>query len=63
MALQVHYDRWAPNLQGTHAEPYHRFKNEMVHHDQPVTLWDLHKLVQAINYHYWERKLKSRNHT
>ena len=27
-------------------------KNEMVHHDQPVTLWDLHKLVQAIDHCY-----------
>ena len=31
-------------------------KNEMVHHDQPVTLLDLRKLVQAINYRYWERR-------
>ena len=28
----------------------------MVHHDRPVTLLDLHKLVQAIDYRYWERK-------
>ena len=28
----------------------------MVHHDRPVTLWDLHKLVQAIDHRYWERK-------
>ena len=27
-----------------------RIKNEMVHHDQPVTLQDLHKLVQAIDH-------------
>ena len=33
-----------------------RIKNEMVHHDRPVTLLDLCKLVQAINYCYWERK-------
>ena len=33
-----------------------RIKNEMVHHNQPVTLLDLHKLVQAINYCYWELK-------
>ena len=33
-----------------------RIKNEMVHHNQPVTLLDLHKLVQAIDYHYWEWK-------
>ena len=31
-------------------------KNEMVHHNRPATLLDLHKLVQAINYHYWEQK-------
>ena len=28
----------------------------MVHHDQPITLWDLCKLVQAIDHCYWERK-------
>ena len=28
----------------------------MVHHDRPVTLWDLHKLIQAIDHQYWERK-------
>ena len=28
----------------------------MVHHDQPITLLDLHKLVQAIDYRYWEQK-------
>ena len=28
----------------------------MAHHDQPVTLWDLRKLVQAINHCYWEQK-------
>ena len=33
-----------------------RIKNEMVYHDWPVTLWDLRKLVQAINHRYWERK-------
>ena len=33
-----------------------RIKNEMVHHDCPVTLLDLCKLIQAIDYHYWERK-------
>ena len=31
-------------------------KNEMVHHDRPITLLDLRKLVQAIDYHYWEQK-------
>ena len=30
----------------------------MVHHDWPVTLRDLRKLIQAINHHYWERKAK-----
>ena len=33
-----------------------RIKNKMVHHDRPVMLLDLRKLVQAINYRYWERK-------
>jgi Retrotransposon gag protein/Zinc knuckle len=33
-----------------------RIKNEMVHHDRPVTLLGLRKLVQAIDYRYWERK-------
>ena len=33
-----------------------RIKNKMVHHDRPVTLLDLHKLVQAIDYRYWEQK-------
>ena len=33
-------------------------KNEMVHHNQPVTLRDLRKLVQAINHPYWERKAR-----
>ena len=34
----------------------HRIKNEMVHHDWPVTLQDLHKLIQAIDHRYWEQK-------
>ena len=34
----------------------HHIKNEMVHHDWPITLQDLHKLVQAINHCYWEQK-------
>ena len=33
-----------------------RIKNKMVHHDRPVTLQDLHKLIQAIDHHYWEWK-------
>ena len=33
-----------------------RIKNEMVHYDRPVMLLDLHKLVQAIDYCYWEWK-------
>ena len=33
-----------------------RIKNEMVHHDRPIMLLDLHKLVQAIDYCYWEWK-------
>ena len=36
----------------------HHIKNEMVHHDQPVTLLDFCKLVQAIDYCYWERKVE-----
>ena len=28
----------------------------MVHHNQPITLPDLCKLMQAINYCYWEQK-------
>ena len=28
----------------------------MVHHDRPVTLQDLRKLVQTIDHRYWERK-------
>ena len=31
-------------------------KNEMVHHNWPITLWDLHKLVQAIDHCHWEWK-------
>ena len=34
----------------------HCIKHEMVHHDRPVTLLDLHKLMQAIDYRYWEWK-------
>ena len=30
----------------------------MVHHDRPVTLQDLRKLIQAIDHCYWERKAK-----
>ena len=30
----------------------------MVHHNWPITLWDLHKLIQAINHRYWEQKAK-----
>ena len=33
-----------------------RIKNKMVHHNRPVTLQDLCKLVQAIDHHYWEQK-------
>ena len=28
----------------------------MVHHDRPIMLLDLHKLIQAIDYRYWEQK-------
>ena len=31
-------------------------KNVIVHHDRPVMLLDLHKLMQAIDYRYWEQK-------
>ena len=34
----------------------HRIKNEMVHHNRPVTLRDLCKLIQTIDHRYWERK-------
>ena len=27
-----------------------------MHHDRPVTLRDLHKLIQTIDHHYWEWK-------
>ena len=35
-----------------------RIKNEMVHHNRPVTLRDLCKLVQTIDHRYWEWKAK-----
>ena len=35
-----------------------QIKNEMVHHKKPTTLSRLRKLVQAINTHYWERKVE-----
>ena len=28
----------------------------MVHHNRPVTLRNLRKLIQTIDHHYWERK-------
>ena len=28
----------------------------MVHHDHPITLQDLRKLIQTIDHRYWERK-------
>ena len=31
-------------------------KNEMVHHNKPLMLLDLQKLVQAIDSQYWEQK-------
>ena len=33
-----------------------RIKNEIVHPNRPITLLDLHKLIQAIDHRYWERK-------
>ena len=35
-----------------------RIKNEMVHHDKPMTLSGLRRLVQAIDACYWERKVE-----
>ena len=35
-----------------------RINNDMVHHDKPTMLSDLRKLVQAIDSHYWERKME-----
>ena len=35
-----------------------RIKNDMVHHDKPTTLSNIQKLVQAIDSHYWERKVE-----
>ena len=60
----VEFNRLASHIQwGDHAllrQAYkglaRRIKNEMVHHDRPVTLWDLRKLVQAIDNRYWEWK-------
>ena len=55
LASHIQWDDHAL-LQQAYKGLAHRIKNEMVHHDRPVTLLDLHKLVQAINYCYWERK-------
>src|SRR5882672_6511792 len=40
-------------------------KDDMVHHNKPKTLTGLHKLVQAIDTQYWERKgeLSHETHT
>ena len=54
----VEFNRLASRIQwGDHALLQQAYKslarcikNEMVHHDQPVTLRDLRKLVQAINH-------------
>ena len=35
-----------------------QIKNEMVHHEKPTTLSGLWKLVQAIDAHYWKRKVE-----
>src|SRR6266481_7421819 len=35
-----------------------RIKNEMVHYPKPTSLADLRKLVQAIDSHFWERKVE-----
>ena len=58
----VEFNRLASRIQwGDHAlfrQAYkglaHCIKNEMVYHDQPVTLQDLCKLIQAIDHCYWE---------
>ena len=60
----VEFNRLASRIQwGDHAllrQAYkglaRHIKNEMVHHDWPVTLRDLCKLIQAIDHRYWERK-------
>ena len=35
-----------------------QIKNKMVHHDKPMTLSGLRKLMQAIDTRYWERKVE-----
>ena len=55
LASCIHWDDHAL-LQQAYKGLAHHIKNEMVHHDWPVTLLDLRKLVQAIDYCYWERK-------
>ena len=40
-----------------------QIKNEMVHHDKPMTLSGLRKLVQAIDTHYWEHKAEIAHET
>ena len=59
LASRIQWDNHAL-LQQAYKGLARHIKNEMVHHDQPVTLLDLHnswcKLIQAIDYRYWERK-------
>ena len=38
-------------------------KHEMVHHDKPMTLSGLRRLVQAIDAHYWECKAEIAHET
>ena len=54
----VSHIQWGDHalLQQAYKGLAHCIKNEMVHHDQPITLWDLHKLIQAIDHCYWKRK-------
>ena len=49
LASRIQWDDHAL-LQQAYKGLARRIKNEMVHHDRPVTLLDLHKLVQAIDY-------------
>ena len=60
----LEFNRLASHIQwGDHALLAYKglarcIKNEMVHHNRPITLCDLCKLVQAIDHRYWEWKAK-----
>ena len=49
LASRIQWDNHAL-LQQAYKGLAHRIKNEMVHHDWPITLLDICKLIQAINY-------------